>query len=108
MPKSELLHGTLELLVLRMVSREPMNGYGIGKRIEELTADALRVDEGSLYPALYRMERQGWLASSWRLTEKNRRAKFYRITAKGRRRLSQQRTKWNDFSAAVTKILESA
>lgn len=107
-PKSELLHGTLELLVLRMLSREPMNGYGMGKRIEELTSDALRVDEGSLYPALYRMERRGWLASSWGRTESNRRAKFYRITAKGRRQLGQARAKWDDFAAAVTKILESA
>jgi PadR family transcriptional regulator len=107
-PRSDLLHGTLELLVLRVVENEPMNGYAIGRRIEELTADALRVDEGSLYPALYRMEGRGWLAASWDQTENNRRAKFYRITRTGRRRLATERANWADFQEAVGKILESA
>ncbi len=104
---SELLHGTLELLVLRLVEAEPLNGYAIGRRIEELTDDALKVDEGSLYPALYRMERRGWLQSSWGTTENNRRAKFYRITRSGRDRLHSQRVEWAGFQAAVQKILES-
>jgi transcriptional regulator len=104
---SELLHGTLELLVLRLVEAEPLNGYAIGRRIEELTDDALKVDEGSLYPALYRMERRGWLQSSWGTTENNRRAKFYRITRSGRERLHSQRAEWAGFQAAVQKILES-
>ncbi len=105
---SELLHGTLELLVLRLLEEEPMNGYAIGRRIEELTDDALKIDEGSLYPALYRMERRGFVRSSWGTTENNRRAKFYRITRSGRERLSSQRTEWAGFQAAVRKILESA
>lgn len=105
---SELLHGTLELLVLRLVEAGPMNGYAIGRRIEELTQDALKVDEGSLYPALYRMERRGFLAASWGKTENNRRAKFYRITRSGRRRLESERSKWSEFQGAVQKILGSA
>lgn len=104
---SELLHGTLELLVLRLLEAEPMNGYAIGRRIEELTKDALKVDEGSLYPALYRMERRGWLRSSWGVSENNRRAKFYRITRSGRNRLQGQRAEWAGFQDAVQKILES-
>ena len=105
---SELLHGTLELLVLRIVEGGAMNGYAVGRKIEELTQDALRVDEGSLYPALYRMERRGFLTASWGVTENNRRAKFYRITRTGRRRLADERLSWSEFQAAVQKILESA
>lgn len=105
---SELLHGTLELLVLRLLEAEPMNGYGIGRRLEELTQDALKVDEGSLYPALYRMERRGFVQASWGVTENNRRAKFYRITRSGRRRLHSRRAEWAGFQTAVQKILESA
>lgn len=104
----ELLHGTLDLLVLRILESGSANGYAIGRRIEELTQDALRVDEGSLYPALYRMERRGWLKSSWGKTENNRRAKFYRLTRGGRKRLSAERAQWADFQTAVQKILESA
>ena len=104
---SELLHGTLELLVLHIVESDAMNGYAIGRRIEALTQDALSVEEGSLYHALYRMERRGWLKTSWRVTENNRRAKFYRITAFGRRRLAKERAQWAHFQTAVRKILES-
>ena len=82
-----------------------MNGYGIGQRIEELTHDALSVDEGSLYPALYRMERRGWLKSSWGVSENNRRAKFYKITRAGRTRLESESANWMSFAAAVEKIL---
>lgn len=103
--KSDLLHGTLELLVLRLLENEAMNGYGIGQRIEELTHDALSVDEGSLYPALYRMERRGWLKSSWGVSENNRRAKFYKITRAGRTRLESESANWMSFAAAVEKIL---
>ena len=106
--KSDLLHGTLELLVLRLLAREPLNGYAIGRRIEELTEDALSVDEGSLYPALYRMERRGWVASSWGVSENNRRAKFYRITRDGRRQLDSKHAHWSSFTSAVEKILGSA
>jgi transcriptional regulator len=104
----ELLHGTLELLILRLVAEAPLNGYALGRRIEELTDDALKVDEGSLYPALYRMERRGFLRSSWAKTENNRRAKFYRLTPAGRARLRAQRAEWSGFQNAIQKILESA
>ena len=104
---SELLHGTLELLLLRLLEETPLNGYAIGRHIEELTDDALKVDEGSLYPALYRMERRGFVRSSWSTTENNRRAKFYRITRSGRARLRSQRAEWTGFQTAVQKILES-
>jgi transcriptional regulator len=105
--KPDLLHGTLELLVLRLLEREPMNGYAIGQRIRLLTGDALNVDEGSLYPALYRLERRGWLTSRWGRSENNRRAKYYRMTRVGLRRLGLEREAWADFSEAVRKILES-
>jgi transcriptional regulator len=104
---SELLHGTLELLVLRLLEEAPLHGYAVGRRIEELTEDALKVDEGSLYPALYRMEDRGLVRSFWSATENHRRAKFYRLTAKGRRRLRSQRAEWTEFQRAVEKILES-
>ncbi len=99
----ELLHGTLELLLLRLLEDQPANGYAIGQRIEELTDDALKVDEGSLYPALYRLERRGFVQSYWGTTENNRRAKFYRITRSGRRRLDSQRAEWAGFQTAVQK-----
>ncbi len=105
--KSDLLHGTLELLVLKLLEREPMNGYGIGQRIASVTDEALNVEEGSLYPALYRMERRGWLASKWGRSANNRRAKFYRITRRGLEQLGSERAAWADFSDAVKKILES-
>ena len=106
--KSELLHGTLELLLLKLLEVESMNGYGVGQRIQELTDDALRVDEGSLYPALYRMERRGWLKSAWRQSENNRRAKYYRVTRRGLAQLHAESENWADFTTAVSKILESA
>lgn len=106
--KPDLLHGTLELLILKLIEEEPMNGYAIGQRIRSLTDERLIVDEGSLYPALYRMERRGWLTSKWGRSENNRRAKFYRITRPGRRQLGEEKAAWTDFSDAVTKILESA
>ena len=105
--KPDLLHGTLELLVLKLLEREPMNGYAIGQRIRSVTDLALDVDEGSLYPALYRMERRRWLTASWAITPKNRRAKFYRITSAGRKQLGLETSHWADFSEAVAKILGS-
>lgn len=104
----ERLHGTLELLILKLVEREPMNGYAIGRRIQELTADELVVEEGSLYPALYRMQRRGWLISRWGTTENNRRAKFYELSRAGRRQLEKQAADWGSFTAAVDNILGSA
>lgn len=99
---SGLLQGTLELLVLKTLSWGPMHGYGIASWIEDTTADVLRVEEGSLYPALYRMTRKGWIKGEWGLSEKNRRAKFYRLTTEGRRQYREQTSGWQRFAAAVS------
>lgn len=105
--KSDHLHGALEMLVLKLLEREPLSGWAIGQRIRSVTDEKLVVEEGSLYPALYRMERRGWLASRWGRSENNRRAKFYRLTAGGRRQLGVETNAWADFADAVTKILAS-
>ena len=103
----ERLHGTLELLVMKLLERDAMNGYALGRRIQELTDDQLTVEEGSLYPALYRMQRRGWLKAEWGTTDNNRRAKFYRLTRAGRKQLERERSEWKDFATAVGKILGS-
>jgi transcriptional regulator len=100
-----MLRGTLELLILRTVKDEPRHGYGIGRSIEEATADAVKVEEGSLYPALYRMEKRGWLAAEWGTSELGRRAKFYRITADGRSHLKRETREWSRFTDAVRSVL---
>lgn len=97
-----LLQGTLELLVLKTLSWGPMHGYGIASWIERTTGDVLRVEEGSLYPALYRMTRKGWLESEWGTSENNRRAKFYTLTAEGRRQLDEQTSGWERLASAVS------
>jgi PadR family transcriptional regulator, regulatory protein PadR len=99
---SGLLQGTLELLVLKTLSWGPMHGYGVARWIEGATSDVLRVEEGSLYPALYRMTRKGWIKGDWGVTENNRRAKFYALTAEGRRQLTEQVSTWERLSAAVS------
>ena len=104
----ERLHGTLELLILKLLEGEPVNGYAVGRRIQELTDDLLSVEEGSLYPALYRMQRRGWLKAEWGVSENNRRAKFYRLTRAGRNQLEKEAADWGQFADAVGKILGSA
>lgn len=99
---SGLLQGTLEMLVLKALSWDPMHGYGIASWIEQVTGDVLRVEEGSLYPALYRMARKGWVEGEWGTSENNRRAKYYHLTAKGRRQLAEQTSGWQRLSAAVS------
>src|SRR3954452_8063823 len=99
---SGLLQGTLELLVLKTLSWGPMHGYGIASWIEQATGDVLRVEEGSLYPALYRMTRKGWIAGKWGVSENNRRAKFYALTAEGRKQFREQSTGWARFASAVS------
>src|SRR6201988_3678318 len=101
-PKSDLLQGTLDLLILRTLSEEPMHGWGIAQRIEQLSKDVLQVNQGSLYPALQRLERQGWITAEWGMSETNRRARFYRLTAPGKRRLEQERADWDRLSAAIS------
>ncbi len=99
---SGLLQGTLELLVLKTLSWGPMHGYGIASWIEGATGDVLRVEEGSLYPALYRMARKGWIRGEWGVSENNRRAKFYHLTPEGRRQFTEQSTGWRRLAAAVS------
>ena len=102
---TELLHGTLDALVLKTLSWGPRHGYAIARWIEQATDDALQVEEGSLYPALYRMERKGWIEAEWGLSESNRKVKLYQLTAAGRARLALELAQWRQFSAAVSKIL---
>jgi len=101
-----LLQGTVELLVLKTLSWGPMHGYGIASWIERVTDDALRVEEGSLYPALYRMSAKGWITAEWGLSENNRRAKYYALTAKGRKQLRAEVASWKHYVATVNGLLE--
>lgn len=105
--RTDLMQGTLELLVLKTLSREPMHGYGIAQRIHEAAEDLLKVEDGSLYPALYRMEERGWISSEWGASENNRRAKFYKLTRIGRQQLAAQSVNWERISQAVSKVLQS-
>ena len=102
---NSLLHGTLDALVLKTLSRGPLHGYAIARWIEERSKDALQIEEGSLYPALYRMEARGLLSASWGTSELGRRAKFYALTAKGRARLAQETKAWKAFANAVSEVL---
>jgi PadR family transcriptional regulator PadR len=104
-PRSELLQGTLELLVLKALSLEPMHGWGIAQRLDQLSNDVFRVQQGSLYPALQRMKRRGWIKSEWRSSENNRRARYYFLTPAGERQLAEEATLWQRASKAVDKIL---
>lgn len=100
--ESGLLQGTVELLVLKTLTWGPMHGYGIARWIEGATDDVLRVEEGSLYPALYRMTKKGWIRGEWGVSENNRRAKFYHLTAEGRRQFAEQMTGWQRMARAVS------
>lgn len=106
--KHELLPGTLDLLVLRVLSRGELHGWGITNRLEQLSKRALQVDEGSLYPALYRMEDKGWIQGEWRMTENNRRAKYYALTRAGRKQLETEQKLWDRTSAIMAMVLDSA
>ena len=101
------LQGTLDMLVLRTLLREPMHGWGIAQRIQLISKEVLQVNQGSLYPALHRLEQRGWIASEWGTSDNNRRAKFYRLTARGHRQLERERSSWTDFAAAVSAILQT-
>ena len=102
------MQGTLELLILKTLSHDSMHGYGIAQRIHEAVDDLLKIEDGSLYPALYRMEERGWIKSEWGVSENNRRAKFYKLTKAGRKHLDPERANWDRISRAVTKILQTA
>lgn len=102
---TELLHGTLDALVLKTLAWGPRHGYAIARWIEQLSEDALRIEEGSLYPALYRLERRGWLEAEWGLSESGRRVKLYSLTDAGRKRLAVETEQWSRFADAVGRIL---
>ena len=104
-PSIDLLQGSLDVIVLKILSWQPMHGFGIARAIQRVTDDALQVEEGSLYPALYRMENKGWIKADWRVTENNRRAKYYRLTTAGRRRLGQDTASWNRLAQAIALAL---
>jgi transcriptional regulator len=106
--RADLLQGTLDLLILRTVALGPLHGWGISKRIRERSRDVLQVNQGSLYPALYRLEDRGWIESEWGVSPEGRRAKFYRLTAQGRKQLSAERAQWRIFTAAVDEVLQGA
>lgn len=106
--KNELLPGTLDLLILRVLSRGELHGWAITQRLEQLSKSALQVDEGSLYPSLYRMEDKGWIEAEWRVTENNRRAKYYALTRAGRKQLEKEQKIWERMSAIITLVLETA
>ena len=103
---TDLLQGTLDLLILKTLQvDEPMHGWGVAVRIQQLSEDVLQVNQGSLYPALHRLEHRGWIRAEWGTSENNRRAKFYRLTALGRRQLADEHAQWDVFTAAVQRIL---
>jgi PadR family transcriptional regulator, regulatory protein PadR len=106
--KSDLLQGTLDLLILRTLASGPMHGWGISQRLQQVSHDVLQVNQGSLYPALYRLEQQGWLESSWGDSDNNRRAKFYNLTKAGHKQLAEETASWERISTAVARVLEHA
>src|ERR671915_961215 len=109
MPKQDakLLPGTLDMLILKALSLGPMHGFGVGQRIMQMSEDALRVEEGSLYPALYRIEQQGWIESEWGVSENNQRAKFYKLTRSGRKQLIIEEQNWERLAGATIKALRA-
>jgi len=110
MPKSrsDLLQGTLDLLILKILSVEPLHGWGISERIQLLSKEVFLVNQGSLYPALQRMKRKGWVRSEWKVTENNRRARYYALTTAGRKQLGEELQAWERSSSAVERILQAA
>jgi len=105
--KSDLLQGTLDMLILKIVALGPVHGYGISLRIRQISKEVLQVQQGSLYPALHRLEKRGWLDAEWGESENGRQAKFYKLSKKGRNQLAAEETNWHRLSAAVSLILET-
>jgi transcriptional regulator len=106
--KSDLLQGTLDLLILKTVALGPVHGYGISQRIQQVSREALQVQQGSLYPALHRLEKRGWLQATWGESESGRQAKYYRLSGKGRKQLQIEESEWNRLSEAIGLILRTA
>lgn len=105
---NDLVQGTLDLLILRTIAPEPMHGWAIAKRIQQISREVLQVQQGSLYPALHRLEQQGWIRAKWAESETGRQAKFYSLTAAGRRQMEQETENWNRLSAAIALVIEGA
>ena len=105
---TDLVQGTLDLLILKTVALEPMHGWAVGQRIQQISNGVLQVQQGSLYPALHRLEQQGWIQAEWGDSENNRRAKYYRLTARGRTQLHVETTKWDKLAGAIARILRPA
>ncbi|MGH9815304.1 MAG: PadR family transcriptional regulator [Candidatus Acidiferrales bacterium] len=106
--KADLLQGTLDMLILKTLALEPMHGYGISQRIQQISRDVFRVNQGSLYPALHRLEKEGLIAAEWGASDNNRRARYYRLTKAGRKRLSAETQNWERLTAAIARILQTA
>jgi PadR family transcriptional regulator PadR len=106
-PRTDLLRGTLDMLILKTLTLQPMHGLGVSRRIEQITDGVFQVQPGSLFPALHRLEQEGWIQGTWGESENNRRAKFYQLTAAGRRRLGEERQNWTQLVLAITKVLEA-
>jgi len=106
--KLELPQGTLDLLILKAIELEPMHGWSISERLQQVSRDAIQVQQGSLYPALHRLERHGWIKAKWAMSENNRRAKYYELTVKGRKQLAQETSDWARLTGAVNEILGMA
>jgi PadR family transcriptional regulator, regulatory protein PadR len=106
--KSDLLQGTLDMLILKIVALGPVHGYGISQRIRQISREVLNVQQGSLYPALHRLEKRGWLEAEWGESDKGRQAKFYKLSAKGRKQLALEESNWARLAGAVTLILKTA
>jgi PadR family transcriptional regulator, regulatory protein PadR len=104
---ADVLQGTLDLLVLKALSLEPMHGWGISQRIQQISRDVLQINQGSLYPALHRLERRAWIEADWGTSENNRRAKYYRLTSLGRKQLAEERANWQRFTLAVERVLQT-
>ncbi len=104
-PRTDLLQGTLDVLILKTLLSAPMHGWGISQRIQQLSEDVLQVNQGSLYPALYRLEAKGWIRSEWGASENNRRARFYELTRRGRKQLAEEQEGWERFVQAVSRVL---
>ena len=105
---TDLVQGTLDLLIMRTIATEKLHGWAIAQRIQQLSNEVLQVNQGSLYPALQRLERQGWITADWGVSDTNRRARFYRLTAPGRRRLERERADWDRLSTAISLVMRTA
>ncbi|MDQ3518416.1 MAG: PadR family transcriptional regulator [Gemmatimonadota bacterium] len=102
---ADLVQGTLDLLILKLLALEPLNGWAISQRLKQLSLEVLQVSDGSLYPALHKLEQQGWVSAEWRVTENNRRARFYSLTHPGRRQLKVEAEQWNRLSVAISNVV---